>query len=91
MRGSSTKSSTEAATNSMAARVVDRELLTRSRRTREIREETTIRISRAKAFIKEAIRRVVATRVERDLERWLETRVVEAVAADTDHFLCCPS
>jgi hypothetical protein len=66
----------------MGARVADRGLLIRSGRARGIREETTIRISRAREFIKEE--RVAVTRVERDLARWREIRVVEMVVADTD-------
>ena len=85
MKGNSTKFSMGAAINSMAVRVADRELLIRSSRAKEIREETTIRTSRARAFIKEA--KVAATRVERDLGRWQEIRVVEMVVADAD-YLC---
>jgi hypothetical protein len=71
-----------AVTNNMDARVEDRGLLIRSGRARGIREETTIRISRAREFIKEE--RVAVTRVERDLARWREIRAVEMVVADTD-------
>jgi hypothetical protein len=74
-----------AVTNNMDARVEDRGLLIRSGRARGIREETTIRISRAREFIKEE--RAVVTRVERDLARWREIRAVEMVVADTD-YLC---
>ena len=69
----------------MGAKGGDREPSTRSSRARGIREETTIRISRAKAFKREATREA-ATRAERDLARWREIRAVEmVVAADTDH------
>ena len=74
-----------AATNSMGARAADRGLLIRSGRARGIREETTIRISRAREFIKEE--RAAVTRAERDLARWREIRAVEMVVADTDR-LC---
>ena len=89
MKGNSTKFSMAAVTNNMVARAGDRGLSIRSGRARGIREETTIRISRAREFIKEA--KVAVTRVERDLARWLEIRVVEVVVADTDHLYVFPT
>jgi hypothetical protein len=83
-KGNSTKFSMEAAISSMGAKGGDRGPSTRSRRARGTREETTIRISRARAFIREV--RVAVTRAERDPARWPGIRAVEmVVVADTDH------
>ena len=62
----------------------DRGRSIRSERVRGIREETTIRISRARPFT----RVPKVARAERGLARWLGIRAVEmVVVADTDH-LC---
>jgi hypothetical protein len=67
----------------MVAREVDRGPLTRSKKTRETKEETKISNIRAKEFTKEE--KVAAIRAEKDQGRWQETRVaVVKVVVNTD-------